>query len=55
MKRRAERIEHFKAHPVEVQHQIFHELIEAARYTDWGRKYRYDTIQTIKQYQERVY
>ncbi len=51
MKRRAERIEHFKAHPVEVQHQILHELIEAARYTDWGRKYRYDTIQTIKQYQ----
>lgn len=54
MKRRAERIEHFKAHPIEVQHQVFHELIEAARYTDWGIKYRYDSIQNIKQYQERV-
>jgi len=54
MKRRAERIEHFKTYPVEVQHQVFHELIVAARYTDWGRKYKYDTIQTIKQYQERV-
>jgi GH3 auxin-responsive promoter len=54
MKRRAERIEHFKAHPIEVQHQVFHELIEASRYTDWGIKYRYDSIQNIKQFQERV-
>lgn len=54
MKRRAERIEHFKTYPVEVQHQVFHALIEAARDTDWGRKYRYDSIQTIKQYQDRV-
>ena len=54
MKRRAERIEHFKANPIEVQYKVFHDLLEAARYTDWGRKYRYDSIQTIKQYQERV-
>lgn len=54
MKRRAERIDHFKRFPVEVQHQVFHELIEAARYTDWGRKYRYGNIQTIRQFQESV-
>ncbi|MFN4145784.1 MAG: GH3 auxin-responsive promoter family protein [Runella sp.] len=54
MKRRAQRIEHFKAHPIEVQYQVFHELIDAAKGTDWGRKYQYDSIQTIKQYQERV-
>lgn len=54
IKRRAERIEHFKKYPIEVQHQVFHELIEAARYTDWGIQYRYDSIQTIQQFQERV-
>jgi len=54
MKRRAERIQHFMANPVEVQHTVFHQLIEAARHTVWGEKYGYSSIQTIQDFQNRV-
>jgi GH3 auxin-responsive promoter len=54
MKRRAERIKHFMANPIEVQHTVFHQLIEAARHTAWGEKYSYGSIQTIQDFQNRV-
>ena len=54
MKRRMERIEHFMANPVEVQHQVFHEIVEAARHTVWGEKYSYSSLQTIQDFQNRV-
>ena len=54
MKRRMERIEHFKAFPLEVQNQVFHELIDAAKRTEWGIKYGYSGIQTVREFQERV-
>jgi GH3 auxin-responsive promoter len=54
MKRRMERISHFRANPVEVQHRVFHELIDAAADTEWGRKYHYKSIQRIRDFQNRV-
>ncbi len=38
LKRRFERIEQFMKNPVETQQRIFSELIETARYTEWGSK-----------------
>jgi GH3 auxin-responsive promoter len=54
IKRRIDRINHFRENPIDVQYQVFHELIQAARNTEWGLKYRYRSIQTIAQFQERV-
>jgi GH3 auxin-responsive promoter len=54
MKRRMERISHFRANPIEVQHRVFHELIAAATDTEWGRKYHYKSIQNIRDFRNRV-
>jgi hypothetical protein len=54
IKRRIERIEEFLRYPIDTQHRIFHDLIENARYTEWGLKYGYNSIDTIKDFQERV-
>jgi len=54
LKRRIERIEQFLRTPIDTQHRIFHDLIENARYTEWGLKYDYSSIDTIKDFQERV-
>ena len=54
LKRRIERIEQFLRTPIDTQHRIFHDLIENARYTEWGLKYDYSSIDTIQAFQERV-
>ncbi len=54
MKRRIERIEHFRAYPIETQQEVFTELIGAAKGTEWGKKYDYASIKTIADYQDRV-
>lgn len=54
LKRRIERIEEFVQYPVETQERIFHGLIESARYTEWGLKHGYSSIESIKDFQERV-
>jgi hypothetical protein len=54
LKRRIDRIEHFKANPIEVQQTVFSELLETARYTQWGAEYNYGQIKTIKEYREQV-
>lgn len=54
LKRRIERIEQFLRTPIDTQHRIFHDLIENARYTEWGLKYDYSSIDNIKDFQERV-
>lgn len=54
LKRRIERIEEFMKNPVETQERIFHELIESAKYTEWGLTYNYSSITSIKDFQERV-
>jgi hypothetical protein len=54
LKRRFERIEQFMKNPIETQQRIFSELIETARYTEWGAKYNYGQLKSIKEFQEQV-
>jgi hypothetical protein len=54
LKRRLQRIEDFMANPVETQQHIFSELIETARYTEWGLRYNYSQIRTIQEFREQV-
>lgn len=54
MKRRFERIEQFMKYPIETQQRIFSELIETARYTEWGSRYNYAQIKSVQEFQEQV-
>jgi hypothetical protein len=54
LKRRSEHIEHFRRNPIDVQYQVFHKLIDAAKGTEWGRAYDYRSIQTVRDFQNRV-
>lgn len=54
MKRRISRIEEMMNNPIETQETVFHDLIEKARYTEWGMLYGYSSIYTIQDFQERV-
>lgn len=52
--KRLHQIELFKKYPDNVQREVFNKLISQAAGTEWGIKYGYADIETIKQYQERV-
>jgi hypothetical protein len=54
MKKRIHQIELFIKYPHDVQEEWFHNLISTAQHTEWGRKYRYDSIFTQQQFRERV-
>ncbi len=54
MKKRMHQIELFTKYPIEVQDEWFTELVTAARGTEWGKKYRYDEIENLRQFKERV-
>lgn len=54
MKKRFHQIELFMKYPHEVQQEWFKKLIAAARDTEWGRLYGYDSIETVEQYRGRV-
>ncbi len=54
MKSRIGRIEHFKSYPIETQFDVFHSLIERARFTEFGLKHGFADIKSIKDFQERV-
>ncbi len=54
LKRRIERIEQFKANPIETQQQGLDELLHTARYTEWGMLYNYGQIKSAKEYAEQV-
>lgn len=54
LKKRIPNIEQFLRRPDEVQHDLFKHLIETARDTEWGRKYDYKSIQSVKEFKERV-
>ena len=52
--KRLVQIEHFKNNPVKVQRDTLQELLAKAANTEYGRKYRFDTILTAEQYRERL-
>lgn len=54
LKKRVYQIEMFIKHPVETQHEVFHKLIRTADNTAYGRKYRFEEIRTLHQFQDRV-
>ena len=54
MKKRLQQIELFRDHPHEAQLEVFHGLIQSARYTTWGRQYDYSSIQTPDEFRQRV-
>jgi hypothetical protein len=52
--KRLHQIELFMKYPVDVQQEVFSKLIEQALRTTWGIQYGFDSINSIKDYQERV-
>lgn len=53
-KRRMHQIEHFMMHPIEVQENLFKDLISSASNTEWGKKYDYKSISNVNLFSERV-
>lgn len=54
IKRRIERISHFRENPIETQLDVFKNLVLSARQTEWGKKYGYQSIHSISDFQSRV-
>jgi len=44
----------FRKYPIEAQLEVFFKLINKAKNTEWGKKYGYDSIRTIEEFQKRV-
>lgn len=54
MKKRIHDIDLFLKYPVEVQNEIFSNLVKTAKKTDFGREYDFGDIRTLKDFKERV-
>lgn len=54
MKKRMQQIELFRDFPHETQLEVFHRLVDNARYTAWGTQYGYSDINDPDTFRERV-
>ncbi|MFD1143876.1 GH3 auxin-responsive promoter family protein [Larkinella insperata] len=54
LQRRVPRIEAMMARPGEMQQGVFQQLISKGRHTHWGRQHQYDSIRSVRDFQERV-
>jgi hypothetical protein len=54
MKKRIHDIDLFRKYPHEVQQELFLELINKAKGTEWGKKYGYQDGLSVREFQERV-
>ena len=52
--RRLNEIDRFRMHPEETQMRVFRSLVAKAADTQWGRKYNYRSVSSVKDYQARV-
>ena len=52
--RRINQIEHFRKFPVKIQQDTFAGLMKKASSTEWGKKFDYSSISSIRDYQSRV-
>ena len=52
--KRINQIDHFRKNPSETQHETIFKLLLKAATTEWGRKYNYSSIKTLKEYQNRI-
>ncbi|SIO44679.1 GH3 auxin-responsive promoter family protein [Chitinophaga niabensis] len=48
------RIEHFMQYPLQVQQQVFQNLLSAAQYTEFGKQYGFSNIFKIDEFKQRV-
>jgi GH3 auxin-responsive promoter len=53
-KNRLQKIDFFVKHPYDVQKMQLKALLNAARNTEWGRKFKYAEVDSIEEYQKRV-
>lgn len=51
--KRIDQIEIFKKYPIETQQETLYRLLAKAAKTEWGKKYNYSSIVSIKEYQSR--
>lgn len=51
---RMERIENFMKHPYQVQEEWWRKLIAHGKYTEWGKKYDYQSIDNLETFRQRV-
>lgn len=51
--KRINQIELFKKYPVETQEETLYKLLAKSSNTEWGKKFRYSSISSIKEYQSR--
>jgi len=54
IKKRIHQIELFMKYPVDVQRELFHQLISSAKNTEWGKRYGYASIKSYRDFTERV-
>ncbi|MGN6511596.1 MAG: GH3 family domain-containing protein, partial [Chitinophaga sp.] len=48
------RIEHFMQYPLQVQQQVFQNLLSAAQYTEFGKQYGFSNIFKVDEFKLRV-
>ncbi|MBK7375875.1 MAG: GH3 auxin-responsive promoter family protein [Chitinophagaceae bacterium] len=48
------RIENWSSHPVAVQREVLQELVTAAQYTEFGRKYNFSKLFTLREFKKNV-
>jgi hypothetical protein len=54
IKKRLQQIELFKENPRMAQLEVFHSLMQQAKYTEWGRRFSFETITDPDTFRERV-
>ena len=54
MKKRAHQTELFMKYPLDVQNDVFMNLINTAKDTEWGKKHQYRSIKTQQDFQKQV-
>ena len=54
IKKRLQQIELFREHPRMAQLEVFHHLVQNARYTEWGRKYSFEDLRDPDEFRARV-
>jgi hypothetical protein len=51
---RLNQIEHFRKYPVETQQQVLFSIIKTAAGTEWGKRYGYSSVRSVKEFQSNV-
>lgn len=52
--KRLSEIEFMKEHPIDTQHEVLTQLLDTARYTEWGKKHDFQSISTLSSFKERL-